>query len=416
MGISPGSIYHGDSKVVEEKKSNKNLNLLTFVICRPTKKQKEVQMDHITLGNGEEEGFVFSVGALMERLENLVDTRKARGKRYTLPFLMIVILLAKLAGEDTPKGIAEWLKLRRRQVVAAFNSKRDTVPAYNTIRRTLADTVSESELQQAFVRFLHQCYGGQQSVLVALDGKTLRGTIPKGKTQGVHLLAAYLPEEGIVLMQVAVKSKENEIKAAPKVLARLDLKGRIVCGDAMFTQRQLSVQIVAQGGDYIWFVKGNQKQLHADVAQFFVPPRKAKGWYIARLPQTVAQSSEKAHGRLEQRVLTLMIDETGFIDWPALRQVFKVDRKVICRRTGEITEETVYGITSLSPEHSSAEQILDFTRSYWGIENGLHYRRDKTLREDAIRMSDDNQAEVMAVLNNFIVGLASKLGFSNLVP
>jgi hypothetical protein len=158
-GTRIGYRLHGDSKVVEEKKSNKNLNLLTFVICRPTKKQKEVQMDHITLGNGEEEGFVFSVGALMERLENLVDTRKARGKRYTLPFLMIVILLAKLAGEDTPKGIAEWLKLRRRQVVAAFNSKRDTVPAYNTIRRTLADTVSESELQQAFVRFLHQCYG-----------------------------------------------------------------------------------------------------------------------------------------------------------------------------------------------------------------------------------------------------------------
>ena len=362
-------------------------------------------MDHITLVNCEEEGFVFSVKALMEKLENLVDTRKAR----TLPFLLVVILMAKLAGEDTLKGIVEWLKLRRRQVVAAFNSKRDTIPAYNTIRRTLADTVSESELQQAFVRFLHQCYGGQQSVLVALDGKTLRGIIPKGKTQGVHLLAAYLPEEGIVLMQVAVESKENEIKAAPKVLARLDLKGRIVCGDTMFTQRQLSVQIVAQGGDYIWFVKGNQKQLQADVAQFFVPPRKANGWYCARLPQTVAQSSEKAHGRLEQRVLTLMTDETGFIDWPALRQVFKVDRKVICRRTGEITEEIVYGITSLSPEHSSAEQILDHTRSYWGIENGLHYRRDKTLREDAIRMSDDNQAEVMAVLNNFIVGLASKL-------
>lgn len=371
-------------------------------------------MDHITLVNGEEEGFVFSVDTLMEKLEFLVDTRKARGKRYDLPFIVIVIMLAKLAGEDTPKGIAEWVKLRRRQIVAAFNCKRDTVPAYNTIRRTLADTITESELQQVLVRYLHQCYGGQQSILVVLDGKTLRGTIPKGKTQGVHLLAAYLPKEGIVLVQVAVDSKENEIKAAPKVLARLDLKGRIVCGDAMFTQRQLSVQIVAQGGDYIWFVKGNQKQLHADVTQFFVPPRKAKGWHIARLPQTIAQSSEKGHGRLEQRVLTLMTDETGFIDWPALRQVFKLDRKFICQQTGEITAETVYGITSLASEDSSPQEILEYTRSYWGIENGLHYRRDKTLREDSIRMSDDNQAEVMAVLNNFIVGLVSKMGFSNL--
>ena len=371
-------------------------------------------MNNITLENGQEEGFVFDVGDLMEKLDQITDPRKARGKQYSLSFLLVVILLAELAGEDTPKGIAEWLKLRRKQIVAAFNSKRDRVPAYNTVRRTLADTVSESELQQSFRQYLHQSYGGQQSILVVLDGKTLRGTIPKGKTRGVHLLAAYLPEEGIVLMQVAVESKENEITAAPRVLSSLDLKGRIVCGDALFTQRDLSVQIVAQGGDYIWFAKDNQQQLREDVTRFFEPPRKAKGWHMAQLPQTTARSCEKAHGRLEQRVLTLMTDETNFIDWPALQQVFKLDRRIICCRTGEISEETVFGITSLSPERGSAAQVLKWTRSYWGIENGLHYRRDKTLREDSIRMSDDNQAEVMAVLNNFIVGLAGKLGFSNL--
>lgn len=92
---------------------------------------------------------------------------------------------------------------------------------------------------------------GQQSILVVIDGKTRQDTIPKGKTQGVHLLAAYLPEDGIVLLQVAVESKENEITAAPRLLAELDLRGRIVCSDAMFAQRQLSLQIVAQGGDYI---------------------------------------------------------------------------------------------------------------------------------------------------------------------
>ena len=122
-------------------KEKKNLNLLSSVICRPTEEQKEVQMDHITLENGQEEGFVFDVGDLMEKLQQMVDPRKARGKRYTLPFLLVVILLAKLAGEDTPKGMAEWLKLRRRQIVAAFKSNRESVPAYNTIGRTLADTV-----------------------------------------------------------------------------------------------------------------------------------------------------------------------------------------------------------------------------------------------------------------------------------
>lgn len=373
-------------------------------------------MDDIILKDSDKEGFVFNISELMKDLQRLTDSRKARGKRHELPHILIFILLAKLAGEDTPKGIAEWVKLRQRQLVSSFKTKRDSVPAYNTIRRTLAEVVKEDELQDIFRLFLYRQYGGQQTVLVVLDGKTVRGTIPKGNTKGVHLLAAYLPEEGVTLFQVAVGAgeKENEITAAPRVLTRLNLKGRVVCGDAMFTQRKLSVQIMGQGGDYIWFVKGNQEQLRRDVEQFFMAPRKAKGWHISRLPETVAESCQKAHGRLEQRKLTLVRDETAFVNWPGLQQVFKLERTRISCRTGEITEEVVYGITSLSPERGTAHQILEWTRNYWGIENGLHYRRDKTLHEDAIRMRDDKQAQAIAALNNFIVGLARKMGFSNL--
>jgi len=385
-----------------------------IVVFHRNKKQKEVQMDHIILENGQEQGFVFDVGRLIARLEQVTDLRKARGKRYSLSFLLTVIVLAKLAGEDTPKGIADWLKWRRQQIVAAFGLSRSSVPAYNTIRRALSETLSAEELQWHFRQHLHQTYGGQRSILVTIDGKTLRGTIPKGKSQGVHLLAAYLPEEGVVLLQVAVGSKENEITAAPRMLDEIDLKGRIVCGDAMFTQRDLSVQVVAQGGDYIWFVKDNQPQLRADVEQFFVPARRAKGWHVPPLAKTSAEKTEKAHGRIEHRALTLMLNEAGFIDWPAIEQVFRLERKTTCCRTGEMTEETAYGITSLTQEKATAEQMLCWTRDYWGIENGLHYRRDTTLREDAIRMSNDNQAQVMATLNNFIIGLASKLSFKNL--
>lgn len=373
-------------------------------------------MDHIILKDGEKDGFVFSITELMMSLEQLTDSRQARGKRYELSYILTLIILARLAGEDTPKGVAEWLKLRQKQVIAAFKTGRDSVPAYNTIRRTLADTIKEEEVQNVFRLFLYRQYGGHQSILVSLDGKTLRGTIPKGMSKGVHILAAYLPEEGITLFQVAVGDgkKENEITAAPRVLARLDLKGRVVCGDAMFTQRKISIQILGQGGDYIWFVKGNQKRLREDVEQFFVPPRKAKGWNISRVPITVAESFEKSHGRLERRKLSLAQDKTEFINWPGLQQVFKLERTRTSCRTGEITEEVAYGITSLAYERGDAQQMLDWTRSYWGVENGLHYRRDKTLKEDATRMGDTNQAQVVAALNNFIVGLAAKMGFSNL--
>jgi predicted transposase YbfD/YdcC len=384
------------------------------VIATTTIKQKEVPMKHITFENQELVGVVFDVGALVEQLHTLTDSRQARGKRYPLPFLLVVVLMAKICGQNKPTGMAEWVRLRREQLVLAFELGRETVPSLNTIRRTVAETVSAEELHGLFRRFLHQEYGGQQSVIISLDGKTLRGTIPKGKTQGVHLLAAYLPEEGIVLMQVAVANKENEIRAAPRVLKRLDLREKIVCGDAMFTQRGLSVQINAQGGDFIWFVKDNQPQLRVDVEQFFVPPRKAKGWAIAQLPQETAQVTQKAHGRIETRKLTLMQDETGFIDWPCLEQVFKLERQVVHCNTGELSAETVYGITSLSRTRASAAELLEWTQAYWGIENGLHYRRDKTLQEDETRMANVNQAQVIATLNNFIIGLATKLGFKNL--
>lgn len=370
--------------------------------------------DHITLEGVLSEGVVFDVNALMEHLQQVGDQRSRRGIRYSLPFLLSIIVLAKLCGQNKPTAIAEWVKLRGKELASVFNSDRETVPSLNTIRRTLAGTIFATELQTVFNRFLHQAYGGQQSILVTLDGKTLRGTIPKGETSGVHLLAAYLPEEGIVLMQVSVDCKESELTAAPRILTALDLRGRVVCGDAMFTQRNLSAQVLYEGADYIWFVKANQPRLKEDVEQFFMPARKVPGWHAPELARDQAQTTEKGHGRLEQRTLTAIADDSRFVDWPGLQQVFKLERKVTNTTTGVIAVDEVVGITSLAPEKASAKQLLEWTRSHWGIENGLHYRRDVTLDEDGTRMSNENLAEAMAVLNNFVIGLMSKLGFRNL--
>lgn len=355
-----------------------------------------------------------SLEELKEMLGRVTDTRKAQGKRYPIHYLLGSILLAKLSGQQKPSGITDWIKARRAELAQLWQSKWATAPSLNTIRRTLGDIISATELHQQFRLFLRQEYGGQQSVLVVIDGKTLRGTIPKGKTKGLHLIAAYLPAEGIVLAQMPVEKKENELVVAPKLLEKIDLKRRVVIGDAMFTQRNLSVQIKSQGGDYIWYVKDNQPQLLADVCQFFVPARRAKGWSIPTLPQETAESVQKGHGRLEKRTLILMVDSTQFLDWPGVAQLFKLIREVTCLRTGHYYTETVFGITSLSPTQANARQMLQWTQAEWGIENGLHYRRDKTLLEDDTRMANPVQGEVMATFNNFIVGLASKLGFSNL--
>lgn len=371
-------------------------------------------MKHITFECSGTDGFIIDLSRLQQKLDQLTDTRQARGKIYSLSFILTIILLAKLAGEDKPSAIAEWIKLRRIQLVGAFGCERERVPCLNTIRTVLSEVISLAELQKQFNQYLHECFGGQRSQLVTMDGKTMRGTIPKGEQQGVHLLAAYLPEEGIVLGQVAVANKENEISAAPTLIRQLDLRQRVVCGDAMLTQRDISVEVLAQGGDYIWFLKDNQPTMKQDVTQFFKPPRQAAGWHPPTLPKRTVRRVAKGHGRLETRQLTCMDDETGFLKWPGVEQVFQLQQTVMDCRTGETTQDMRYGITSLAPERCSASQLLDLIQAYWGIENGLHYRRDVTLLEDATRISKPRLAEAISIINNFVIGLTSKLGFSNL--
>ena len=371
-------------------------------------------MDHITICSGRSEEVVVNIGELRRRFGKMTDRRGKQGKIYPLWYLLTVICLAKLSGQHTPTGITEWIRLRYRALMGAMGAHWRPAPSLSTIRRILAEGVLADELQEVCRQFLHEEYGGQQTVLVAIDGKTMRGTIACGSTQGVHLLSAYLPEEGVTLAQEVVAKDENELVAAPKLLARLDLQGRVVSGDAMFAQRNLSVQVIAQGGDYLWFVKENQPTLYEDVQRFFQTPQTRPGWSRPPLPQSTVTRCNKAHGRLEQRTVTAIADETGYLDWPAVAQVLQIERRTQFLRTGKRRHEISYAITSLRPERASSKRLLALTRGHWGIENGLHYRRDTTLQEDRTRISDPQQAQVMAVLNNFVIGLVRKLGFHNL--
>ena len=356
----------------------------------------------------------FNFAHLEEYLRQVPDTRAKKGKIYPLSLVLTYILLAKMAGQDKPTAICSWIRERKEALLRMIDTRHQRVPCLNTYRTIMDEVVDEQEVAKVFKNYLREIYGGQESRLITIDGKSMRGTIPKGETQGVHLLSAYLPEEGIVLGQVEVGNKENEITAASGLIADLVLKNRIVCGDAMQTQRKLSVEIMAKGGNYIWFAKNNQPTLRADIEQFFKPPRVVAGWHIPHLPQTVAKDTQKGHSRLEVRQLTLMSDRGGFLDWPGVQQLFQIERQVTLLRTGETSTEVAYGLTSCSAREVSATQMLHWTRQYWGIENGLHYRRDVTLHEDATRISLKKMPAVIATINNFVVGLTQKLGYDNL--
>jgi predicted transposase YbfD/YdcC len=357
-----------------------------------------------------ETGFVMDMGSLYSYFARMKDGRRARGKRYALAQICVLAMLAKLGGEDCPLGIAQWVQARRETLGRVLNVPK-RMPCHNTYRRVLGHGVSATDFEEQVSLFLEEQVRTGQSVLIAIDGKTLRGTIATGTTQGVHLLAAYLPGEGVVLAQVAVEKKENEIVAAPKLLEKLDLRDKIVMGDAMHTQRQLSQQITEAGGDYIWLVKENQPQLRKDIELCFQPETHVKGFSPAPKDFQTDHRSNKDHGRQEQRTLTTSSLLNDYLDWPSVGQVFKLERRSVNTKTGEVRHEIQFGITSLTADKADAKRLNFLVRQYWGIENGLHYRRDKSLHEDATRISNPTLAQNMATLNNLVIALVRRQGW-----
>lgn len=357
-------------------------------------------MESITQG-----GRVLDVGSLYARFQGIVDRRKRRGRRYSLAMILLVTLLAKLCGENTPYGIAEWAKHRAQALVDFFQLKREEMPHDSTYRRILGNGVDVEELERLSQDYLSgKKFFGQQ-VLLAIDGKVLRGTLDD-QQKGTYLLAAYLPKEGLVLMEMALEGKGCEIPAAPQVLQRVDLRGKVVMGDALHTQRPVSIQIVEAGGEYIWYAKSNQPQLEEDIRLWFEPEVKLiPGMGCPPKDFEKARTVNKGHGRLEIRTITVSSQMKDFLDWPYLEQVFQLERCRMSFKTGEVHHQVEYGLTSLKREEITPLGLLQKIRSYWGIEAGLHYRRDVTLREDYIRMTKGRLGQAMACLNNLILGI-----------
>jgi predicted transposase YbfD/YdcC len=364
--------------------------------------------------NVEPQGFCIDVGSLYEALARVPDHRHARGLRYALVTVLVFIVLAKLAGQDRVSGIAEWIALRIEALSHALHLVRVRAPHRTTYSNLLGKVIDVAEFETVVQDFFASQPGAGQSVVINLDGKTLRGTIPAGQSHGVHLLAAFLPDEGWVLMQVEVDRKENEIRAAARVLGTLDLRDKIVTGDALLAQRTLSAQIVEAGGDYVWTVKENQSQLYQDLETLFAPELVAKGFSPASHDDfRTARIVDKGHGRLETRTLTVSQALTGYTEWPHAAQVFRLERRILHIGEGKRTEETVYGITSLSPAEASPKRLLQLVRKHWGIENKLHYRRDETMREDWCHLRKGHAGRMMASLNNLVLGLLLRRGVTN---
>ncbi len=264
------------------------------------------------------------------------------------------------------------------------------------------------------VREYNQC--GEHGEVYALDGKTPRGARKKDEEGSDYQLTVFDVEQVKALSQVEVGRKENEITKAPKALENVKIKGKIITGDAMHTQRSLSAVIVERGGDYVFPVKENQPMLYKSIQQLFAPEYPKPGFGIIQTDFLAVQKVNKGHGRLEIRTLTTSERLNTYSTGPGLSQVYRLQRQFYWFRRGRCyhsSDEVEFGITSLSRPKATPSRVLNVRRAHWGIENGLHSRRDVTFHEDATIMTIGNTAKVMAKINNLTIALIAQAKFQN---
>ena len=360
-------------------------------------------------------GIVYDLGSLFDRFEHVHDSRKAKGKRYSLSSLLVIIFLAKLSGKDNPVEIADWAQNHADELVQLLGLKESWMPHHNTIRRVFQAILSLDEFERLMVDY-HQAESDADGEVLAIDGKALRGTAILGQDRSEYVLSVYDGQTQQVKAQEVIASKENEIVAAPKALKRVKLAGKIITGDALHTQRALSEQILTAGGDYLWPVKDNQPRLHQDIQRLFTPdpPRPGFGKIETDFQQT--QQVSYGHGRIETRSLQTSEMLNEYLDWPGVGQVYRLERRFSWVRQGRTYKtscEVEFGVTSLSRQQAAANKILKVRRQYWGIETGLHYRRDVTFREDATRMTIGAASCILSIVHNLALGLLKRAGFTN---
>ena len=352
------------------------------------------------------------VPSLAQALSELPDFRQAQGKRYDLLPILLLSCTAMLCGCSSQSAISDWGHNYSRPWLLKLGFKKGCCPSQSTLHRIFKglDVVKLELLLSHWSQQVFRLLGLSSPADLqgaSIDGKLLCGS-SKRKASQPHLLASLSHKLGLVLGQVAVSEKSNEITASSDLIEMLVLKGVVITGDAMFTQREMAKKIISKGGDYLISVKANQPSLLEDIKQAF-----ADQWWMADTLSQASRSDVYA-GRIEERTLKASTAMQGYSDWPGLKRVLKMERKVTNKRTEVSRQEEAYAITSLDEKRAGAEQLLRLWREHWHIENKLHYVRDVTFKEDKSQVCSGNIPQVMAALRNAAISLMRVAGATNI--
>lgn len=345
------------------------------------------------------------VDQIVQHFEGLEDPRSTVNQRHPLVSVVVIALMAVLAGSNGPTAIAKWALLKE-DLLMRLLPLPNGIPRKDVFRRVLM-ALKPGAFQACFANWLQSLQEaglaarGIEQPLYAVDGKTLRRSHDRSKGLGaLHSVSVWAGELGLTLAQVATDEKSNEITAIPELLKLVDLRGAIITIDAMGTQTAIAKQIVDGEGDYVLALKGNQGNLHQAAVDYIDAQIEND---FADVESRRHVTVEKGHGREERRITIQMPAPKslpGFGRWAGLKTIGIV--VLLCLRDGKETSEMRYFISSLA---MGVKRFARAVRGHWGIENSCHWSLDLTYREDESRIRTECLRENMAWLNRFTLSL-----------
>jgi predicted transposase YbfD/YdcC len=339
--------------------------------------------------------------SFLHYFNDLPDYRQPGKVEYPLPEVLLLILLAVLAGAETFTDIARFGE-KKLELLRRFRPFKNGTPAHDHLGDIFA-TLDPKAFHRCFVAWV-AARTNTPVELISLDGKTSRRSAQtKASKEAIHMVSAFAARQRIVLGQVKVNEKSNEIVAIPALLDMMSIEGAVVTIDAMGCQRNIARKIIDKKADYILALKGNQTKLREDV-EIFVDEQKPLQYKDATI--STHETTDADHGRVETRKYTVLHDVEWLQerhDWPGLKGVVVVESKR--EIAGKITNETRFYITSLSLK---AEAVGPMVRAHWAIENSLHWVMDMVFRDDECRIRTSHAPTNFATCRHIAYNLYRK--------
>ena len=324
---------------------------------------------------------------LLKILSKLEDHRIERKKEHLLVDIVMITIAAVICGAENWNQI-EMFGKSKEDWFKTFLKLPNGIPSHDTFNRffTLLDP---DKFELIFTEWIETISARIKGEVINIDGKTIRGAKEHGKKSSIHMVSAWANTNNIVLGQLKVNEKSNEITAIPKLLDALFIENSIITVDAMGCQTEIAKKAIEQKADYILAVKGNQKTLEENI----------KSSFNLIKPEDISESHEEGHGRIETRKC-MIIRNLEHIEnatkWTNLNTIIKVESERHIKSTGVIEKSTRFYISSLN---TTAENFQKYIRSHWSIENKLHWSLDVTFREDDSRKRAGNSAQNFSIVN-----------------